>query len=218
MDNEERINNLTLGEQLKQARITLRLSINDVSDQIKIPVKYLKWLEEGDYDGLPAEVYVRGFIMKYARALNINSDALFSQYLAEAEIFNKIRNNKNIMPVLRAPRIIVTPKLIAIIASLVIFAGVLGYFGWQIRSFMRPPQIILDVPSSDWVTNSDSQLLQGSALGANILMINEKVVGLNGQGHFNEILNLNKGLNMIELKAKNNLGKETILIRKIIFE
>lgn len=218
MNSEEKINNLTLGEQFKTARVALKLSVFDVSSQTKIPVKYLKWLEEGDYESLPSEVYVRGFIMKYARVLNINSDALFSQYLVETEIFNKIRSKKNIMPVLRAPRIVVTPRLIAILASLIIFAGVLGYFGWQIRSFMRPPQIILDVPLSDWVTNSDSQLLQGSALGANILMINEKVAGLDDQGHFNEILNLNKGLNMIELKAKNSLGKETILIRKIIFE
>ena len=213
--NEEN-KNLMLGEQFEKARTALRLSIDDISNQIKIPIKYLSWLEEGDYEKLPAEVYVRGFIIKYSQALSLNPEVLFNQYLAEAGIFNKIRSKKNIIPVLKSPKIVITPKLIAILASLIIFAGVLGYFGWQVYFLIRPPRLILDNPFSDLVTNGESQLLEGNAFGANILMINDKTVGLDSQGHFSEILNLSKGLNVIELKAKNSLGKETTLIRKII--
>jgi len=49
-------------------------------------VKYLEYLENGQYEKLPAEVYVRGFLRSYARYLNIDEQALVKLYERERNI------------------------------------------------------------------------------------------------------------------------------------
>jgi cytoskeletal protein RodZ len=39
------------------------------------------WLEEESFENLPALVYVRGFIMEYAKALNLDPHKVADSYL-----------------------------------------------------------------------------------------------------------------------------------------
>jgi len=66
------------------------------------------------------------------------------------------------------------------------------------------------------VTQSEYQVIRGYVLGADSLMINNKMVNMSDGGRFDEIINLSEGLNVIELKAKSSFGKTTTLVRKII--
>lgn len=207
---------VTLGEQLKKSRRDLKLSIDDVSLSSRIPSKYLYWLENGEYEKMPADVYVKGFISKYSKILNLNKEELIGVYLKEADVLNKIRSKKNVVPTLKYPTFVVTPRLIAIVVTILMVVAVIGYFGWQVYWLVRPPELVLDDPSNDTVTQSDNQIIKGSVVGANIFMINDKVVNMNDNGQFDEVVNLSEGLNVIELKAKSSFGKTTTLVRKII--
>lgn len=213
---EKENQNTTLGEKFKQARNAAKLSIDEIAGQTKIPAKYLYWLENGEYEKMPSEVYVKGFIAKYARILNLERDELIKIYLNESGMLNKIRNKKNVIPTMKYPKLIITPKSLALLLSAVAFIGILGYFSWQIYFLMRPPQILLGSMQDDFVTKEEHHLLEGSVSGANTLTINDKTVNFNEKGEFSESVNLSEGLNVVELKAKNSLGKETTLIRKII--
>lgn len=214
--NEEN-QNITLGEKFKQARNIAKLSIDEIAGQTKIPAKYLYWLENGEYEKMPAEVYVKGFIVKYVKILNLEKDEFIEMYFNESGILNKIRNKKNVIPTMKYPRFIITPKSLVILFSAVAFVGILGYFGWQVYFLMRPPHILLGNMQDDFITNEEYQLLKGSVLGANTLTMNDKTVNFNEKGEFSESVNLSEGLNVIELKAKNSLGKTTTLVRKIIY-
>lgn len=213
---EKGAENLTLGEQLKKSRRDLKLSVDNVSESTRIPSKYLYWLENGEYEKMPADVYIKGFIGKYAKVLNLDKEELIKIYLEETEELNKARSKKNVIPTLKSPTLVITPKFIAVVITILIAIGVIGYFGWQVYWLVRPPELVLDNPSNDSVTQNDSQVIKGSVLGANILMINDKVVNINDKGQFDENINLSEGLNVIELKAKSSFGKTTTLIRKII--
>lgn len=213
---EKGAENLTLGEQLKKSRRDLKLSVDNVSESTRIPSKYLYWLENGEYEKMPADVYIKGFIGKYAKVLNLDKEELIKIYLEETEELNKARSKKNVIPTLESPTLVITPKFIAVVITILIAIGVIGYFGWQVYWLVRPPELVLDNPSNDSVTQNDSQVIKGSVLGANILMINDKVVNINDKGQFDENINLSEGLNVIELKAKSSFGKTTTLIRKII--
>lgn len=218
MQTQEIQNNSTLGERLKKSRHSLKLSIDDLSTSTRIPSKYLYWLENGEHEKMPADVYVKGFISKYAKVLNLEKDELIKMYLNESDALNKIRSKKNVVPTLKSPTFVITPKFIAVIVTILIVIGVLGYFGWQVYWLVRPPELVLNDPFSDSVVQGESQMIKGSVLGANILTINDKTVNIDGDGRFDEVVNLSEGLNVIELKAKSSFGKTTTLIRKIIFE
>lgn len=56
---------------LKQIRLDSGKTLNQVSSDLKIRKKYLVALEEGDFDILPGEVYVKGYLKLYLDYLNV---------------------------------------------------------------------------------------------------------------------------------------------------
>lgn len=69
-----------LGEYLKQMREARGLSAKEVAKATKISEEYIRALEEGDYDKLPADIYVRGFIKSYGQLLEADLDELNARY------------------------------------------------------------------------------------------------------------------------------------------
>ena len=53
-----------------------------MAEVTKIRKGYLRALEENDFDGLPAAVYVRGFISEYARVLGLDTQMVAKSYMA----------------------------------------------------------------------------------------------------------------------------------------
>lgn len=70
-----------IGEKLKNARIKKKLTLDDISQETKIKVKYLKNIEEGEFDKIPGgEPYVKGFIKNYASCVDINGEEIIQEY------------------------------------------------------------------------------------------------------------------------------------------
>jgi cytoskeletal protein RodZ len=57
----------SFGSCLRRAREKRQLTLKQVAGATKIPRATLEWLEAGNLDQLPADVFVRGFIRSYAR-------------------------------------------------------------------------------------------------------------------------------------------------------
>src|SRR3954464_10145030 len=70
-----------LGAELRDARVALGLSIEDLAQSLRIRRVYLVALEEGRVRDLPAPAYAVGFVRTYARALG----------LEEAEVVRRFR-------------------------------------------------------------------------------------------------------------------------------
>ncbi len=67
------------GQALAAARADLKLSVADVSQQIKYGVKQIAAIEADDYAKLPGTTFVRGMIRSYAKLLQIDSAPLLSE-------------------------------------------------------------------------------------------------------------------------------------------
>lgn len=61
-----------LGEELRDARLALGLSIEDVAAELRIRRVYLVALEEGRLKDLPSPAYAVGFVRNYAGALGLD--------------------------------------------------------------------------------------------------------------------------------------------------
>jgi len=66
------------GRALAAARAGLKLSVADVSQQIKYGVKQIEAIEADDYAKLPGTTFVRGMIRSYAKLLQIDPDPLLA--------------------------------------------------------------------------------------------------------------------------------------------
>ena len=62
----------TIGARLEEARISKRLTFEEIERDTRISRRYLEALERGHYEVLPAPVYARGFMRSYADYLGLD--------------------------------------------------------------------------------------------------------------------------------------------------
>lgn len=70
------------GPALKQIRKKMGMALDDIAMATRIQVQYLTSLEDENFDGLPAEVYTRGFISSYAEFLSLDVQKVVADYMA----------------------------------------------------------------------------------------------------------------------------------------
>ena len=69
-----------IGATLREARMRRRIDITDMEVRTKIRAKYLRALENEEWDLLPGPTYVRSFLRTYADALGLDSRLLVEEY------------------------------------------------------------------------------------------------------------------------------------------
>ena len=73
-----------IGEKLKEARENMGISINEVAEDLKIPVSQVENLESGNMESFKDVFYLKYFIRDYAKYLGLNKEDLvdeFNEYL-----------------------------------------------------------------------------------------------------------------------------------------
>jgi cytoskeleton protein RodZ len=81
-----------IGATLREARMRQRIDISDIEAQTKIRAKYLRALENEEWDLLPGPTFVKTFLRTYAEALGLDARMLLEEYkmryerLSEAEL------------------------------------------------------------------------------------------------------------------------------------
>lgn len=73
------------GTQLKQARESRGMSLQQVAASTKISVGVLQALERGDFARLPGGIFSRGFVRSYALEVGVDPDAVVAQFVTELE-------------------------------------------------------------------------------------------------------------------------------------
>ena len=71
---------ITLGTILKNKRLELGRSIEQLSAMTRIHSKTLQVLEEDNFAELPARAFTRGFIVSYAKALGLDGNQLVQDH------------------------------------------------------------------------------------------------------------------------------------------
>jgi cytoskeletal protein RodZ len=62
---------MSLGTYLKRERERRHVSVAELAQTTRIPVRILRHLENDEHEQLPADVFVRGYLRAYAKVLNL---------------------------------------------------------------------------------------------------------------------------------------------------
>lgn len=73
------------GPRLRRLRMHRGLDLDEIADITKVNSKYLRCIEEEAFDGLPAPVYVRGFVSAYAQTIGLNPQRVVASYMLRLE-------------------------------------------------------------------------------------------------------------------------------------
>ena len=76
----------TVGNFLRNQRLAKRMSVEEVARTTRVPISSVERIEADQFDELPGEVFVRGFLKSYARAVGIPVDEVLARYTASRRV------------------------------------------------------------------------------------------------------------------------------------
>jgi len=79
-----------IGATLREARMRSRIEISEVEERTKIRAKYLRALENEEWDQLPGPAYVKTFLRSYADALGLDGRRLVEEYKLRHERLSEV--------------------------------------------------------------------------------------------------------------------------------
>jgi cytoskeletal protein RodZ len=167
----------TLPERLLAAREAKGVDLYRAERDTKIRARYLGALERGDYRELPGSVYTKGFLRNYALYLGLDPDEILLQWRRE-----RGDGGAQSEPSISVPRPISAPRqgftfsfgLVVAAALTVAVILFVGYLGFQLFRFSRPPEVAVTDPSTAVSTvdeTATAYTLRGTSLPGALVSI-----------------------------------------------
>lgn len=70
----------SLGTYLRRERELRQISLEEIAQTTRIPIRMLQHIEGDRLDRLPGEVFAKGFLRSYARSVGLQADDVLSRY------------------------------------------------------------------------------------------------------------------------------------------
>jgi hypothetical protein len=116
-----------IGPTLRQARNRRKVELSEIEAATKIRVRYLRAMENEEWDVLPGGAYVRSFLRTYASFLGLDGDRLVDEYRRGAAAHLAAERVPRVEPVAaarpsrRGPRL--PPRVLAVVISVGLVAA-----------------------------------------------------------------------------------------------
>ncbi len=78
-----------VGELLREEREDQGRTLKEVSASINVGENYLAALEKGEYEAIPGETFIKGFIRNYAIFLGLDGSAMVEEYKKDRAAFTE---------------------------------------------------------------------------------------------------------------------------------
>ena len=167
-----------------------RIDVSEIEAQTKIRAKYLRALENEEWDLLPGPTFVRSFLRTYAQALGLDAKALVDEYRMNYEQPSELDHQ----PVMSAQRRVPTRSgsggpgpsrgyMIAVVFCLVAFAALLCFI--MMLPFMVRDQFGFGGPRGggvEQIIRMSPYILQALALPA-LLTLNRLTLSIARTGN-----------------------------------
>ena len=124
---------LSFGRYLQAIRLEKKISLEKISAQTRIGLDNLMLIEQEDIEGLPAEVFVKGFLRSFADAIGADGDEAVRRFESRIDVVQKIAVTENSIGK-SAPRM-----WVKLLVSLVLFAGIVVLSIFGIAFFYHQP-------------------------------------------------------------------------------
>ena len=71
---------MKFGESLRKERELRGVTLEDISAQTKVNIRFLEAIEHDDLSVLPAKAFAKGFLRSYARAVGLDEDLVLTNF------------------------------------------------------------------------------------------------------------------------------------------
>ena len=120
---------VSIGDRLRQAREAKGLSLEDVANQTRIPIRHLQHIDREEWDALPAVTYCIGFVRSYAGVVGLDGAEL------GRELRDRIGDSRSRPQVAEyyqpADPARVPPRSLALIAAIILAVLLIVFAVWR---------------------------------------------------------------------------------------
>ena len=203
-----------LGRRLLEAREAQHISLKTAAKRLKINEKYLRALEEEQFELLPQGAYILGFLRNYALFLNLSYkdlQELYHQHYEKQREVTLVPGEKR----QRTSSFVLTPGKVIGFFVVVASGLLLWYLFHQYQLLTAPPTLSLFLPRDGEVYDSKKINIVGQTDPDATLLINGEEVNLSSDGEFQmEYVAVKNGPAQIEVISRNRISsKETREVR-----
>lgn len=211
-----------LSQKLQEARLERGLLIKQVTKVHYLPGSFIRALEEGDYNLFPEKVYATALLKKYLAVLQLPIDEyvnLWQEEWIHWQKLNRVSHDKKkdvLSPFKDNVRFALTPAFWQ--KSFLLFFGLISitYIGWRVAAATSPLELVVREPADGLIIQETSVQISGIIEQEAQLTINGQEVELSLDGSFAQLVNLQLGLNILELTASKKYRPSVTLTRQIL--
>jgi len=183
----------------------------------KIRSKFIDALEKNQFEKLPPGTFVKGFIKNYAAYLGLSGEELLAFYRRQTEEEKVVVLPHGRTRALMKTFALTPSKFMAgsVIAFLLVFFSYLIFSYFQ---FAGSPVLVVNSPQNNSVTASENVEITGKTDPDATLTINNQVVSVSENGSFTAKIDLQPGLNTLNIVATNKYKRQTTTVRNLRLE
>jgi len=208
----------SLGEKLKVIRHCANLTLSEMAERTKIRKAFLKAFEAGDYAKLPDPIYSRNFLKIYVQSLGGDVDYFLEQFEAECGTCDLTQISRLPRSRARAFQFLVASRFVKIFAVVLVMAGIVSYFGYQIQAIISPPILLVYEPADGIMTQDALISVTGQADDGARVKINGVDVLLSKDGTFELDVALERGLNVIAIESTKRYSHPATEYRRVVLQ
>lgn len=208
---------ITVGEILSRARISKKLTFEQIEKTTKIRSKFLAALEKNEFSKLPPGTFTKGLIKNYAAFLGLSKEEIMAFYRRQvdeerAKVIPESRSRESLK------RFHLTPQIFTIISIGFLLACFFGYLIFSYFKFAGNPSLVVDRPKNNIVVTADKIEVSGKLDPEASLVVNNEPVLTNDNGNFKVEVPLELGLNTLTITATNKFKRQSTVIRNVRLE
>lgn len=187
---------------LKNTRLDKEWELEDISKKIKIPVKYLRALEDEQINCFPQEPYCSLIIKDYADYLGLQGQDVLALFRRD---FEQKRKSKNVVNT----GFTFTPKFTFTVSIFIIIILFSLYLISEYFKFHQPPKLKVNWPLEATVSSSVIEI-SGITDPESTIRINDDLIIVDSDGLFQKKITLSSGDNNIVVESTSPNGKTTV--------
>jgi cytoskeletal protein RodZ len=204
---------LSVGTILKKEREKKGLLLIDIEKQIKVREKYLKAIEDENWNYFSSKIYITGILKNYSRVLNLDHKKVLAFFRRDYEKNEEIKFKRKVF----IGNFTSETKVFFKFSLIIIALFFIVYFIFQLKTYFSPPSFILMAPTAKFFTIEKSIKIIGKTdKDTNVTIFGERIYQ-NKEGIFTYEYSINEGENKLIINLIGANGKKST-VEKIFFK
>lgn len=195
---------LSVGSILKNEREKKGLLLTDIEKQIKVREKYLKAIENENWNFFSSKIYITGILKNYSRVLNLDEKRVLAFFRRDYERKEEVKFKRKIT----SSYLTSETKKFLTIGIIILTSLFVLYFAYQLKTYFSPPTATIVSPTKTSYTIEKKIKIIGKTDKDTSVTISGERIYQNKEGIFEYELSLMEGNNKLLINLVGANGKK----------